>query len=88
MDASTQNAIAIGNTQALEKALKAAGLGAPELQQLKEALREDGDKKLGSKVGHWITENASKVVVGGVKIGKEIGQKVLTEWLMQHYGLK
>ena len=36
----------------------------------------------------WIKATAPKVLAGGVKMGAEVGKAVLTEMLMQYYGLK
>jgi len=90
VDASThtQNIIAVGDKRGLESMLSNAGLEKADLQKLDEAIQADGDKKIGSKMRTWIREHAAKVLVGGVKIGAQIGQQVLTEWLMQYCGLK
>ena len=31
---------------------------------------------------------AAKVVAGGIKVGMDVGQRLLTEFLLQHCGLK
>jgi hypothetical protein len=90
VDASThsQNIFAVGDRQTLELILGNAGLEKTDLHKLNEAIQEDGDKKLGARIGNWIKEQAPKVIVGGVKIGAKVGQEILTECLMQYLGLK
>jgi AbiTii-like protein len=90
VDASThtQNIVAAGDKQALESVLSNAGLERADLEKLDEVIQADGGKKIGAKVKSWIGEHAAKVLVGGGKIGVKIGQEVLTEWLMQYFGLK
>jgi hypothetical protein len=58
-----------------------------DLAELTDAIQTDGNKA-GSKVTKWIGDKAEKMLIGGVKIGASIAQQVLTEMLMQHYGLK
>ena len=89
LDASThtQTSIAIGDRHTLNSILGKAGLDAGDLKELTEAIQVDGDQKPGTKVVKWIEANAPKIVTGGVKIGVKIGQELLTQWLMQYYGL-
>lgn len=83
-----QTVIHRGDRKALDEALTKAGLNASDLKELTDAIQIDGGKNAGNKVGEWIKTKASKVLVGGVKVSVSIGQQLLTEWLMQHYGLK
>jgi hypothetical protein len=69
----------------LEKVLRKAGLAEPELHELSDAVKDDG-KTIGSRVKGWISKNAPKVLSGGVKIGAEVGQAVLVEYLKQYLG--
>ena len=88
LDASGQTIIITGDRKTLDTALTKAGLGHADLSELTEAIHNDGGTKPGTGVTEWIKAKASKVVVGGVKVGVSIGQQLLTEFLMQHYGLK
>jgi hypothetical protein len=76
-----------GDRQKLDEILSQAGLSKADVQNLTEAIKSDGEKKPGSKVGAWVKDNASKVVTGGVKIGAQIGVEILSAWLKQYYGL-
>ena len=89
IDASTktETVINIDDRKKLDEILIAAGLDATDLKKLTEAIQMDGSKKPGSKVGNWIKENASKVVMGGVKIGAKVGTEILVAWIKQYYGL-
>ena len=53
-------------------------------------MKTDGDQKLeeNGPVMKWIKATAPKVLAGGVKMGGAVGKAVLTEMLMQYYGLK
>ncbi len=81
-----QTVIAVGDRQALDKALTGAGLEKQDLETLTEAIEGDGDKP-GDKVHEWIRKNASKVLSGGIKVGTHIGQEILTAWIKAHYGI-
>jgi hypothetical protein len=85
-----QQNIVVGDWHQLERALKEAGIAGPELKELSAAVESDGNQKLkeSGSVMKWIKSTAPKVLAGGVKIGAEIGKAVLTEMLMQYYGLK
>jgi hypothetical protein len=85
-----QQNIVSGDWQHLERVLKDAGLTDPELKALSAAVESDGNQKLkdNGSVMKWIKATAPKVLAGGVKIGAEVGKAVLTEMLMQYYGLK
>ncbi len=88
MDASGQTIIIAGDRKSLDMALTKAGLDATDLSELTESIHNDGGTKPGTGVTEWIKAKASKVVAGGIKVGVGIGQQLLTEFLMQHYGLK
>ena len=68
---------------------KDAGITGPELKELSAAVEADGNHKLkeNGPVVKWI-KTAPQVLAGGVKMGAEVGKAVLTEMLMQYYGLK
>ncbi|MBZ5502320.1 MAG: hypothetical protein LAN59_08765 [Acidobacteriia bacterium] len=87
VDASGSTTIIAGDRKSLDAALVRAGMTPSDLKELTEAIQTDGNKA-GSKVSKWIGDKAEKMLVGGVKIGASIAQQVLTEMLMQHYGLK
>lgn len=83
----TQQSIKVGDWKSLSKVLHGVGVSEPELAELSEAVEEDGDKKIGTKVKGWIAKTAPKVLSGGVKIGTEIGKALLKEHLKQYFGL-
>jgi hypothetical protein len=85
-----QQNIVAGDWEQLERALKDAGVAAPELKELSTAVKSDGNQKLkeNGSVMKWVKSTAPRVLAGGVKIGAEVGKAVLTEMLMQYYGLK
>jgi hypothetical protein len=89
VDASGQQQLVInsGDRKALDEVLTRAGLDRTALEKLSEAMREDGEKKLGPKVSTWIKSNAGKVLSGGIRVSVSIGQQLLTEWLKKHYGI-
>jgi len=84
-----QNVVA-GDWEHLERVLKDAGITSPELKELSAAVKSDGNQNLkeNGSVMKWIKATAPKVLAGGVKMGAEVGKAVLTEMLMQYYGLK
>jgi hypothetical protein len=79
--------ITVGDIDQLESVLKSSGLSDEDLQKLLDAQKKDGGKAIGSSVTGWIKATAPKVLAGGVKIAAEVGQKLLTDWLKQYYGL-
>jgi len=85
-----QQNIGAGDWKRLEQALEDAGITEAELTTLSTAIESDGNHKLkeNGSVMKWIKTTASKVVTAGVKMGTEAGKAVLTEMLMQYYGLK
>jgi hypothetical protein len=83
----TQNIISVGNREQLNEVLKKAGLEDIDLEELSEAEKNDGEKKMGSRVMDWIKKNAPKAVVGGVKLGADITKEVLTAYLKQYTGI-
>jgi hypothetical protein len=88
VDASGQTVIVAGDRRVLDTALTKVGLDHSDLGELTEAIQMDGETKPGSRVTEWIKAKASKVVTGGIQVGVSVGQQLLTEFLMQHYGLK
>jgi archaellin len=85
-----QQNIVAGDWGKLERVLKDAGITGPELKELSAAVEADANQKLkeNGPVAKWIKAAAPKVLAGGVKMGVEVGKAVLTEMLMQYYGLK
>jgi hypothetical protein len=83
----SQQVINVGNRAELDAVLKRSGLSDEDLEELSQAEKEDGPEKMGKGVMGWIKKTAPKVLAGGVKIGTEIGQKLLTEWLKHYCGL-
>jgi AbiTii len=88
IDASGQTVIIAGDRKTLDAALAKVGMDAADLDQLTEAIETDKTKRSNDKVIEWIKSRASKVMTGGVKVGVGVGQQLLTEFLMHHYGLK
>jgi hypothetical protein len=87
IDASKSATIIAGDRKSLDTALLKAGLENQDLDQLTHAIYAD-QNKAGANVIAWIKDKAEKMLVGGVKMTASIAQNVLTEMLMQHYGLK
>ena len=85
-----QQNIVSGDWKQLENVLKNAGIADDDVKELSAAVKSDGDEKLpeSGSVIKWIKATAPTVLTGGVKMGAEIGRAVLTEMLMQYYGLK
>jgi AbiTii-like protein len=88
VDASGQTVIIARDRHALDSVLTKAGLDQSDLDSLTEAIKADGQEKPGTTVMEWVRAKSSKVVSGGMKVGVSIGQQLLTEWLLRHYGLK
>lgn len=82
-----ETVIEVGDRRTLDSILKGAGLDTGDIEELPEALPTTGEKKLGTKIQDWIRAKAPKIVVGGAKIGMQIGTELLTKWLLQYYGL-
>ncbi len=83
-----QTIIIAGDRKTLDTALTKVGMNATDLSELTEAIEGDKANKSNHKAIEWIAAKASKVVVGGTKVAVSIGQQLLTEFLMKHYGLK
>jgi hypothetical protein len=85
----TQNSTSItaGDKEQLEAALRQTGISDSSLSELSKAIVHDGSSKMGKGVQAWIKENAPKALVGGIKLGTQIAQPVLTELLKQYFGL-
>jgi hypothetical protein len=81
-----QQNIVVGDWEQLKKVLQGSGLADSEVEELSEAVKQDGGT-MGSGVKGWISKNGMKVLSGGVKIGAAVGQSVLTAYLKQHFGL-
>ena len=85
----TQNSTAItaGDKEQLDAALRQTGISDSSLSELSKAIAQDGSTKMGKGVQAWIKENASKALIGGVKLGAHVAGPVLTELLKQYLGL-
>jgi len=88
MNATTvqQQNISVGDWDHLQKVLLNAGLSNSEVDQLSDAVNQDG-RSIGSRVGEWMKKSAPKVLSGGVRVGASIGQTLLLEYLKQYFGL-
>jgi AbiTii len=71
-----QQNIVVGDWEHLEQFLKGAGITSPELKELSAAVKADGNQKLqeSGSVMKWIKAAAPKVLLGGVKMGAEVGK--------------
>jgi hypothetical protein len=83
----TQNSITAGDKQQLEAVLRQSGISDSGLSDLSRAIEHDGSNKMGSGVQAWIKENASRALVGGIRLGAHVVQPVLTEFLKQFFGI-
>jgi hypothetical protein len=82
-----QTIIVAGDRKTLDTALTKSGMNQTDLAELTAAIQIDGNKA-GSTVAKWIGDKAEKMLINGSKMGASIAQQVLTEMLMQHYGLR
>lgn len=81
-----QQSIAVGNWNQLEQALRSSGISQPEFERLADAMAQDGGK-MGSTVLNWIKTAGPNILSGGVRIGANVGQVILTEFLKRYFGL-
>lgn len=78
--------ISVGDRKALDQALTGLGMARQDLDGLTEAMEADAGKP-GTGIAAWVRDKAAKVLLGGVRVGAEIGSQVLTALIMKHYGL-
>lgn len=76
----------MGSREELDQVLLKSGLAQAEITDLTTAIKAD-KSSMGNNVRTWIKQNSPRVLASGMKIGTEIGQKLLTEWLKQYFGL-
>jgi hypothetical protein len=79
--------ISVGNEEQLRDVMRHASLSEESLGALSQAIKQDGGDRIGAKVHSWVKENAPKAIIGGVKVGAQAAQAVLTAYLMQYFGL-
>jgi hypothetical protein len=83
--------IVAGDFSSLSAALKAMGVDDADLSLLDTAIKEDpakpDGKSLGMKVTAWLGKMAVKAGTGALKVGMDVGAKVVTEAVLKFYGL-
>jgi hypothetical protein len=86
ISANATTVIGIGDRNALDQALTGLGIERQDLDDLTQAMNADTGKP-GTNIAAWVKDKAPKVLVGGVKIGIEVGTQVLTALIMRYCGL-
>jgi hypothetical protein len=80
-----------GDFGSLSAALKELGVSEHELGDLKKAIAHDAipptARSLGQKTGEWIGATAAKLGAGAVKLGGNVAEALITQWLRQYVGL-
>ena len=80
-----------GNFGSLSVALRELGVSEHDLGELKQAIEHDATpptaRGLGRKTGEWIGATAAKLGVGAVKLGGNVAEALITQWLRQYVGL-
>jgi hypothetical protein len=83
--------VVAGDFGSLSAALKAIGVDDADLSLLETAVKEDpakpDDKSLGVKVSAWLGKMAVKAGTGALKVGMDVGTKVVTAAVLKFYGL-
>ena len=80
-----------GDLIAFAEALKALGIIQEDVGEATKALVEDGkptEMTLGKRVAGWIGALGSRLGEAGLKIGTGAAQHLVTQWVMQYWGLK
>ena len=80
-----------GDIAGLLNALKTLDVSEAEIAMFKGAIEADGairGKSLGTRTTEWLKNAGKKIGRAGAKIGTVAAQSLMTEWLMQYYGLK
>jgi hypothetical protein len=83
--------ISEGDLVGFANSLKRLGIAQEDVEEATKALVEDGKPKtsaVGKKVGEWIKAVGSKLGDAGLKIGTGAAQQLITQWMMQYWGLK
>jgi AbiTii len=80
-----------GDFGSLSTALRQLGVGEQDLGELKKAIGHDNTQQdarsLGQKTGEWVRVAAAKVGASALKIGGNVAEAVITQWLRQYLGL-
>ena len=81
--------ITSGNADELKSYLASIGVKKPDLDQLSESIKQDGDidKDLGPEVSKWLAQMSVKALRGTLKVGKDVAVGCLTKAVMQYYHL-
>jgi hypothetical protein len=80
-----------GDFGSLSSALREIGVSEPDLGALKQAIEHDATpptaRSLGQKTGEWIGAAAAKLGTSAVKLGGDVAEALITQWLRQYVGL-
>ncbi|MDX2007913.1 MAG: hypothetical protein SFU83_21950 [Meiothermus sp.] len=80
-----------GDLESLDKSLRDVGVEQSDIQDLKDAIASDGPRTkqegLGERVNAWIGKMATKVSLGLLNLGKDVGVGVLADLILKYYGL-
>jgi hypothetical protein len=83
--------IAKGDLVAVATGLGRLGIKKEYIEGATQALVEDGKPDgttLGAKASQWIKTAGSKLGDAGLKIGTGAAQQLITQWMLQYWGLK
>jgi hypothetical protein len=80
-----------GDFDSLSSALRELGVSELNLGALKQAIEHDATpptaRSLGHKTGEWIGAAAAKLGTSAVKLGGNVAEALITQWLRQYIGL-
>jgi hypothetical protein len=80
-----------GDFGSLSSALRELGVSEHDLGELKQAIEHDATpptaRSLGHKTGEWIGAAAAKLGTSAVKLGGNVAEALITQWLRQYVGL-
>jgi hypothetical protein len=82
--------IAKGDLGAFVDALRTLGIDQKHIEEATTALLIDGapkGKQLGTTVGEWLTSIGGKLGDAGLKIGTGAVKELITQWMLQYWGL-
>ena len=83
--------ISEGDLVGFANSLKRLGIAQDDVEEATMVLVEDGKPKasaVGRKASEWIKNVSSKLGDAGLKIGTAAAQQLITQWVMQYWGLK
>ncbi len=79
-----------GDLVGFSNALRTLGIPQQDIEEVTQAVLEDGKpkgKSVGKKLAGWMTSMGGKLGEAGLKIGTGAAQQLVTQWLMQYWGL-